>query len=62
MMKLHLVEIRGRSTWWVWTIRDSAGVLVEESTTQYLSAAAAESQGRARIAEFEERRQQSTSR
>jgi len=56
IITLHLVSIQGRSTWWVWTIRDDAGVLVEQSTTQFLSAAAAESQGRARIAEFEERR------
>ena len=49
-MTLHLVQVRGRLTWWMWTIRDSAGVLVAESKTQFLSAAAAESQGRARIA------------
>jgi len=42
----------------MWTIRDSTGVLVEESKTQFLSAAAAESQGRARIAEFEALRAQ----
>jgi hypothetical protein len=57
-MTLQLVAVRGRSTWWVWTIRDSAGVLVEESKTQFLSAAAAELQGRARIAEVEERRRE----
>jgi hypothetical protein len=55
-MTLHLVAVRGRSTWWMWTIRDSTGVLVEESKTQFLSAAAAELQGRARIAEVQERR------
>ena len=59
-MTLHLVAVRGRSTWWVWAIRDNSGVLVEESKTQFLSAAAAELQGRARIAEFEERRQRRT--
>jgi hypothetical protein len=57
-MTLHLVAVRGRSTWWVWTIRDSTGVLVEESKMQFLSAAAAELQGRARIAEVEERRRE----
>ena len=58
IMTLHLVAVRGRSTWWMWTIRDSTGVLVEESKTQFLSAAAAELQGRARIAEVEERRRE----
>jgi hypothetical protein len=48
--------------WWVWTIRDNAGVLVEESRTQFRSAADAELQGRARIAEFEESRQPRASR
>jgi len=57
-MTLHLVQVRGRLTWWMWTIRDSTGVLVEESKTQFLSAAAAELQGRARIAEVEERRRE----
>jgi len=36
-------------------IRDNAGVLVEESRTQFRSAAAAELQGRARIADLENR-------
>jgi hypothetical protein len=57
-MKLHLASVRGRSTWWVWEIRDDAGALLEGSTTQFLSAEAAESQGRARIAEFEARRRE----
>jgi len=48
--------------WWVWTIRDSAGALVEESRTQFRSAKDAEVQGRARIAEFEESRQPRTGR
>ena len=52
-MTLHIVAVQGRSTWWIWAIRDKAGALVEESRTQFRSAAAAEIQGRARIAEFE---------
>jgi hypothetical protein len=52
---LHIVEIRGRSMWWSWVIRDNAGVLVEESRTQYRSAAEAELQGRARIVDLENR-------
>lgn len=58
MVTLHIVEIRGRLSWWTWMIRDSAGVSVEESKTQFLSASAAEQQGRARIADLESRRQQ----
>ncbi len=42
IMTLHIVEIRGR-------------LLVEESRTQFRSAAAAELQGRARIADLENR-------
>ena len=61
-MTVHIVAVRGHSMWWVWTIRDNAGVLVEESRTQFRSAADAESQGRARIAEFEESRQPRASR
>ncbi len=61
-MTLHLVAVRGHSMWWVWAIRDKAGALVEESTTQFRSAAAAEVHGRARIAEFEDRRQRPTGR
>jgi len=56
-MTLDIVAVRGHATWWVWAIRDKAGVLIEKSTTQFRSAAAAEAQGRARTAEFEERRQ-----
>jgi len=51
-MTLHIVEIRGRAMWWTWMIRDSAGVLLEESRTQFRSAEAAELQGRTRIAEL----------
>lgn len=62
-MTLHIDAVRGQSTWWVWVIRDTAGVLIEESTIQFRSAAAAEVSGRARLAVFEEeRRQQSASR
>jgi len=56
-MTLDVVAVRGHSTWWVWAIRDKHGALVEESRTQFRSAAAAELEGRARIAEFDERRQ-----
>ncbi len=55
-MTLHIVATRGHSTWWIWTIRDKTGALIEESTTQFRSAAAAEAEGRARIAEFQARR------
>lgn len=51
-MTLHIVAVRGHSTWWVWVIRDEAGVLIEASTTQFRSAAAAESEGSGRIAEL----------
>lgn len=61
-MTLDVVAVRGHSTWWVWAIRDKQGALIEESTTQFRSAAAAESEGRARIAEFEERRQRGAGR
>jgi hypothetical protein len=54
-MTLHIVAVRGHSMWWVWAIRDKAGTLVEESTTQFRSAAAAELQGGARIAALKER-------
>ena len=54
-MTLHLVEIRGRSMWWTWIIRDSAGVLVEESRTQFRSAEAAETEGRTRMTELKTR-------
>ena len=52
---LHLVEVRGRVMWWSWVIRDSAGVQLEESRTQFRSAEAAELEGRARIAELQKR-------
>ena len=55
IMTLHLVEIRGRSMWWTWIIRDSAGVLVEESRTQFRSAEAAELEGRTRMTELKTR-------
>jgi len=55
-MTLQIVAVRGHSTWWIWAIRDTAGALIEESRTQFRSAAAAEVQGRARISEFEARR------
>ena len=61
-MTLHIVAVRGHSTWWIWAIRDKVGALVEQSTTQFRSAAAAEIQGRTRIAQFEESRQPRTSR
>ena len=62
-MTLHIDAVRGQATWWVWTIRDAAGVLIEESTMQFRSAEAAELHGRARLAVFEEeRRQRSASR
>ena len=51
-MTLHIVEIRGRSMWWTWMIRDSEGVVLEESRTQFRSAEAAELQGKNRIAEL----------
>jgi hypothetical protein len=51
-MTLHIVEIRGRSMWWTWMIRDSTGVLLEESRTQFRSAEDAERQGRTRITEL----------
>ena len=54
-MKLEVVEVRGRVMWWTWMIRDSGGVLMEESKTQFRSAEAAEQQGRSRIAEIEKR-------
>ena len=54
-MTLSLTAIQGRSTWWVWTIRDTNGALVEASTVQFLSAQTAEIHGRARLAEIEDR-------
>ena len=61
-MTLHLESVQGRSTWWVWTIRNTAGVLIEQSTIQFRSAEAAEVQGRARLAAFQEAARQSASR
>jgi len=57
-MTLDVVAVRGHSTWWVWAIRDKRGALVEESTTQFRSAAAAEREGQARIAAVEQRLRQ----
>ena len=57
-MTLHIDAVRGQATWWVWAIRDTAGALIEESTMQFRSAEAAEAQGRARLAVFEEERRQ----
>jgi hypothetical protein len=62
IMTLHIDAVKGHSTWWMWAIRDTAGVVVEESATQFRSAAAAEAHGRARLAVFEERRRRPTSR
>jgi len=56
-MTLHVVAVRGHSTWWIWAIRDPVGVHVEESTMQFASAKAAEAHGRARLAELERYRQ-----
>jgi hypothetical protein len=53
-MTLQIVAVRGHSTWWFWTIRDEAGILVEQSTMQFRSAAAAEEHGHARLAAFGE--------
>jgi hypothetical protein len=61
-MTLHLEAVQGRSTWWVWTIRNTAGVLIEQSTMQFRSAEAAEVNGQARLAVFKEASRQSGSR
>lgn len=53
-MKLEITAASGHAAWWVWTIRDDAGALVEASTTQFRSAGAAETQGRARMGELQE--------
>jgi hypothetical protein len=55
-MNLQILAVQGYATWWVWTIRDAADVLIEQSTMQFRSAAAAEARGRARLAVLEERR------
>jgi hypothetical protein len=54
-MTLHLESIQGRTTWWVWVIRNLAGVVVEQSTMQFRSAQAAQAHGRARLMALEER-------
>lgn len=54
-MTLHLESIQGRATWWVWVIRNLAGVVVEQSTIQFRSAEAAQAHGRARLTVLEER-------
>ena len=53
-MTLDIVAVQGYATWWIWVIRDKAGVVVEKSTIQFRSAATAESKGRARIAQLDE--------
>jgi hypothetical protein len=55
-MTLQIVAVQGYATWWTWTIRSAAGVLREQSTTQFRSAAAAEAHGRARLAALTARR------
>ena len=52
-MTLDIVAIQGYATWWIWVIRDKAGVVVEKSTMQFRSAATAESKGRDRIAQLD---------
>ncbi len=52
-MTLDIVAIQGYATWWIWVIRDKAGVVVEKSTMQFRLAATAESKGRARIAQLD---------
>jgi len=54
IMKLDIVAVQGYATWWIWVIRDNTGVVVEKSTTQFRSAATAESQGRARITQLDQ--------
>jgi hypothetical protein len=55
-MTLDIVQVRGRSIWWTWTIQDDTGAVVEQSMTQYASEAAAKSNGLSRMAELEGRR------
>jgi len=52
---LQVVAVQGYATWWKWTIRSPAGVLLEQSTMQFRSAAAAEALGQTRLAELKER-------
>jgi hypothetical protein len=56
-MTLQIVSVQGYATWWTWTIRSAAGVLMEQSTMQFRSAAAAEATGRTRLTELKARRQ-----
>jgi len=49
-MTLEIVPVRGKATWWIWLIRSEAGVVVDQSKVQFLSAVAAESEGSARLA------------
>ena len=55
-MIVQIVAVQGYATWWKWTIRSSAGVLIEQSTMQFRSAAAAEARGQTRLVELKERR------
>jgi hypothetical protein len=57
IMTLHVVAVRGHSTWWIWAIRDTAGAHIEESAMQFASAAAAHVHGNARVAELKKDRQ-----
>ena len=53
-MTLQVVAVHGHATWWVWVIRNAADVVIEQSTIQFRSAAAAETRGRTRLATLEE--------
>jgi hypothetical protein len=55
-MILKTEAVQGYATWWKWTIRTPAGVLIEQSTMQFRSVATAEARGQARLAELKERR------
>jgi hypothetical protein len=55
-MIVQTEAVQGYATWWKWTIRTPAGVLIEQSTMQFRSAATAEARGQARLAELKERR------
>ena len=54
-MILKTEAVQGYATWWKWTIRTPAGVLIEQSTMQFRSAATAEERGRTRLVELKER-------
>jgi len=56
-MILQTEAVQGYATWWKWTIRTSAGVLIEQSTMQFRSAATAEERGRTRLVELKARQQ-----